>query len=65
MKTAKECRCPCVDSVDRIEEIQLDAMKEGARRAALSIDPKSSYDRNIVITERILSTAANWTKKDL
>lgn len=52
-----------------IREIQLDAMKEGARRAAEECNteqhPLDCETCRMTVKENILTTAEQWTKKDL
>ena len=56
---------------DEYEQIQLDAMKEGARRAAESLDvmvgePVTTSERaRKLCYNAILSTAEQWTLNDL
>lgn len=60
-----------IDTV--VRQIQLDAMKEGARRAAEAVHPKGKPFLNSVIyintvtdaKQSILTTAENWTIKNL
>jgi len=57
------------------KQIQLDAMKEGARRAAKLVDKlqpsPTSFENNVrmmacyTLEKRILTTAEQWTEKDL
>ena len=50
-----------------VKQIQLDAMKEGARRAAAEIQNQFSvHDLTALqIEQAILTTAENWTIKNL
>lgn len=55
--------------VEEVKQIQLDALKEGARRAAKRIETPP-YGTNmqgnyISATEAILTAAEQWTEKDL
>lgn len=63
-------------SKHEFQQIQLDAMKEGAIRAALMAPNKEELKRNhgdaeeqrigvIDFKDRILTAAKNWTEKDL
>jgi hypothetical protein len=56
-------------TVDDVKQIQLDAMKEGARRAAETVmntmATGSPYENRLVMQSAILTTANNWTEKDL
>ena len=73
MKTTNECldmiaaafNCPDVSFTETIQAIQLDAMREGARRAAEIVN---AYPQTISIlsaNKDILTTADRWTTKDL
>ena len=48
-----------IDLKTEIKQIQLDAMKEGARRAAETIHSRED------MKQRILTTANQWTLNDL
>jgi hypothetical protein len=56
-------------TADDIKQIQLDAMKEGARRAAKigkeAHDPCTECSMGRESEDAILITANNWTEKDL
>lgn len=88
MKSAEEwfmlhnsCEAPAKGSyvynlmIEHIKAIQLDAMKEGARRAADEVKKNMEYDQHLgneswqqiskENMENILTTAEQWTEKDL
>ena len=82
MKTAKEwdlaferlgsSKSAYFSRKDIIQQIQLDAMKEGARRAAVKAGDHNALSPDGIVwhtkqsvKESILTTAEQWTEKDL
>ena len=69
MKTAEDwlmepTNTPCITK-DKIKQIQLDAMREGMRRAAVIANEREGDRRKLTTPIAILSAAENLKESDL